>query len=298
MTSPMSSFSKTASQAQGRADHQGNHMNQIASLTEVQDLIARGAHFYVGHSGGKDSQAMFAALRNIVPADQLHVVHADLGDIEHDGVKAHILGNIDDKFLHVAQAIHADGSKKDFFSTVRARRASLDAQGKLDAPAFPSSAARFCTSDLKTGPIWKVIRAQGQPLVVNCVGIRGEESPARAKRIATRGTLQVNKKNTNSAREAFDFWPIADWTLDQVWAEIADAGQDPHPAYAAGNERLSCVFCIFASKGDLQNGAQARPDLFARYLDLETEVRGTLFNGASLAEKVGEIAGIAITQAA
>ena len=273
-------------------------MNQIANLAEVQDLIARGAHFYVGHSGGKDSQAMFAAMRKFVPADQLHVVHADLGDIEHAGVKAHILENIDDKFLHIAQAIHADGSKKDFFTTVRARRASLDAQGKFDAPAFPSSTARFCTSDLKTGPIWKVIRAQGERLVVNCVGIRGEESPSRAKRIASRGTLQVNRKNTNGAREAFDFWPIAHWTIEQVWDEIRDAGQEPHPAYAAGNERLSCVFCIFASQGDLANGAQARPDLLARYLELEAEVRGTMFNGASLAERVGEIAGIAITQAA
>ena len=103
-------------------------------------------------------------------------------------------------------AIHADGSPKDFFSAVRARRASLDAKGRFDAPAFPSSAARFCTSDLKTGPIWKVIRAKaaavGASIVVNCVGIRAEESNSRAKKIKNRGTLNANKTNTTRSREA------------------------------------------------------------------------------------------------
>lgn len=271
-------------------------MNQINNLNEIHDLIDQGAIFFVGHSGGKDSQAMFATLSKIVPADQLHVVHADLGDVEHLDVKTFIRDNIDGKDLHVAQAIHADGSKKDFFSMVRARRESLDSKGKTDAPAFPSSAARFCTSDLKTGPIWKVIRqiAGDAPLVVNCVGIRGEESPARQKRIETRGSLQVNSKNTNSKRQAFDYWPIADWTIDQVWTEIAEKGQERHPAYDAGNDRLSCAFCIFGSQGDLENAAAQRPELLEKLTQLESDVRSTMFNGASLAEKVGNVAGIPV----
>lgn len=262
-------------------------MTQIANLNQIRELIESGAQFFVGHSGGKDSQAMFAVLSKIVPADQLSVVHADLGDVEHDGVKGFIRSNIDDKELLVAQAIHADGSKKDFFSAVRARRASLDLQGKTEAPAFPSSAARFCTSDLKTGPIWKVIRAQGDhAIVVNCVGIRAEESPARAKKIASRGTLNVNTKNTNSKRQAFDYWPIADWTIDQVWTEIEAKGQERHPAYNDGNDRLSCVFCIFGSRGDLARGAAARPELLQKLTDLEADVRTTMFSGETLAARI------------
>lgn len=271
-------------------------MNQIENINEINDLIAQGAIFFVGHSGGKDSQAMFAILSKIVPADQLHVVHADLGEVEHLDVKTFIRQNIDGKDLHVAQAIHADGSKKDFFSAIRARRASLDAQGRTDAPAFPSSAARFCTSDLKTGPIWKVIRkiAGDAKIVVNCVGIRGEESPARAKKVATRGSLMVNTKNTNPKRQAFDYWPIASWKIDQVWSEIAEKGQVRHPAYDAGNDRLSCAFCIFGSQGDLQNAARTRPELLEKLTQLEIDVRTTMFNGATLAEKVGNLAGIPI----
>lgn len=265
-------------------------MTQISNLNQIRELIESGAQFFVGHSGGKDSQAMFAILSTLVPADQLTVVHADLGDVEHDGVKDFIRSNIDGKDLLVAQAIHADGTKKDFFTAVRARRASLDAKGQIDAPAFPSSMARFCTSDLKTGPIWKVIRAAGDfPIVVNCVGIRAEESPARAKKIASRGTLNVNTKNTNSKRQAFDWWPIADWTIDQVWAEIDAKGQARHPAYDAGNERLSCVFCIFGSRGDLARGKEARPELFKAFADLESDVRGTMFNGETLAARINSL---------
>ena len=261
-------------------------MQTLSNINEINDLIARGAHFYVGHSGGKDSWAQYAALRAIVPADQLHVIHADLGEVEHADVKDLIRSGIDGRELHIAQAIHADGSPKDFFSAVRARRASLDAKGKHDAPAFPSSAARFCTSDLKTGPIWKVIRSHGHSLVVNCVGIRGDESPARAKKIKQRGTLNLNNKNTNASREAYDYWPIANWSDDQVWSLIHAEGLPIHPAYLAGNDRLSCVFCIFGSRGDLKRGAAQRPELLAKYTALETEVRGTLFATGSLIDIV------------
>lgn len=271
-------------------------MNRIQNQNEINELIAQGALFFIGHSGGKDSQAMFAAMAKLVPAAQLFVVHADLGEVEHLDVKTFIRENIDGKDLHVAQAIHADGSPKDFFSMIRARRESLDAKGKTDAPAFPSSAARFCTSDLKTGPIWKVIRqlAGDAKLVVNCVGIRAEESLARSKRIAKLGSLLVNKKNTNSKREAFDFFPIADWTIDQVWSEIAEKGQVRHPAYDAGNDRLSCAFCIFGSKGDLKRAARQRPELLEKLIQLETDVRSTMFTRSSLAEKVGHVAGIPV----
>lgn len=272
-------------------------MAAVANLEQIQELVAQGAHFFVGHSGGKDSQAMYAAVRKLVPADQIHVVHADLGDVEWAGVKDHIRNNIDHELL-IAQAIFKDGTNKDFFSLIRARRAKLDSDGKFDAPAFPDSKSRFCTSDLKTDPIWKVIRNAGNfPIVVNCCGIRGEESKKRQKKIDERGTLHLNKKNTNGKRDAYDWWPIAHWLVDDVWAEIADAGQTPHPAYER-NERLSCCFCIFGSVNDLRHAAEQRPELFNRYVELEREVRSTMFNGQSIADRVGNLAGIPVTVAA
>ena len=263
-------------------------MTDLANRTEIQALIDQGALFFVGHSGGKDSQAMFAAISAIVPAEQLYVVHADLGEVEHLGVKDFIRENIDGHELHIAKAIHADGSPKDFFSTIRARRVALDAKGSFDAPAFPSSSARFCTSDLKTGPIWKVIRkvAGKAPIVVNCVGIRAEESAARSKKITQRGTLLVNKKNTNPKRAAYDYWPLADWKIEDVWNAIDEKGQTRHPAYDQGNDRLSCEFCIFGCGGDLKLAAERRPDLLHKITKLEVEVRSTMFHGETLASKI------------
>jgi DNA sulfur modification protein DndC len=260
-------------------------MNQVANLQEINKLAARGAVFYISHSGGKDSQAQYAAILKVVPASQIRVIHADLGTVEHLDVKDHINANISHE-LHIAKAFHKDGKPADFFSLVRQRRAMLDAKGSFDAPAFPSSAARFCTSDLKTGPIWREIRQGGHSLVVNCVGIRGQESKSRGKKVAQRGTLNLNNKNNNSVREAYDWWPIADWSIDQVWAEIAEAGQVPHHAYAAGNDRLSCAFCIFGSVTDLRNAAAERPDLLKAFGELEIEVRTTMFADATLAQRI------------
>ena len=100
-------------------------MRGVTNRSSIEDLIRRGAHFYVGHSGGKDSQAQYAALREIIPTDHLHVVHADLGDIEWAGVKDHIRANISHPLM-VADAIFIDGSPKDFFDMVRQRRIKLD----------------------------------------------------------------------------------------------------------------------------------------------------------------------------
>lgn len=260
---------------------------------KINKLIDQGAIFYVGHSGGKDSQAMYSYISKLVPSNQIRVIHADLGDIEHAGVKQHILDNISHP-LKIAQARDIKGNDVGLFDMIRNRRKALDTKGKPEAPAFPSSAARFCTSDLKTGPIWREIRQDGHSLVVNCVGIRGQESPARQKKIDQRGTLNINKKNANSKRVAYDWWPIADWSEQDVWYEILNAGQSPHPAYgfdhyevkATKNERLSCMFCIFGSVNDLRNARKQNPDLYRRYIDLEIEVRGTMFHTQSLAEKI------------
>jgi 3'-phosphoadenosine 5'-phosphosulfate sulfotransferase (PAPS reductase)/FAD synthetase len=276
---------------------------ESGELPRIRELIARGAHFYCGHSGGKDSQAMYIYLRELVPADQLHVIHADLGDVEWTGVKDHIRANIDGRELLIAQAVHNDGSRKDLFSAIRARRVFLDTpsakhpDARRDTPAFPSGSARFCTSDLKTGPIWTVIRRAGHRLVVNCCGIRAGESPARKEKLRTKGALRINATNTNGARDAFDWWPLAHWNCrtdqgfrpsmkDDIFDTIRDAGQQPHPQYAAGNERLSCVFCIFGSPNDLRNGAAQRPELAARYAQLERDVRGTMFHTESLADRL------------
>ncbi len=63
---------------------------------------------------------------------------------------------------------------------------------------------------------------------------------------------------------------------EEVFAGIANAGQKPHYAYTLGNDRLSCVFCIMASKGDMRNGAEHQPTLLDQYAALEERTGYTM----------------------
>ena len=131
------------------------------------------------HSGGKDSQAMYLRLKSIVPAHRLVVIHAHLPEVEWDGTEQFIRDTIEHEFF-VVQA------GKTFFEMVEHRK------------MFPSPANRQCTSDLKRGPIAKEIRrlcnTRGYTTVLNCMGLRAEESSARSKKVV----FKLNKTQTNA----------------------------------------------------------------------------------------------------
>lgn len=229
------------------------------------DAIAEGALVVISHSGGKDSQAMMIRLLEAgVPTQQMLVVHASLGRIEWEGAEDHARVQAEAAgvpFL-VARA------KRTLFDMVRDRHAT-----RPEVPSWPSSAQRQCTSDLKRGPIMREVRrygdAHGYRVIVNCMGLRAEESPARRRRPPWRR----NDAACNTRREWFDYLPIRDLSTAEVFETIKSAGQRPHHAYESGNERLSCVFCIFGSRNDLRNGAATRPELADEYMRLE-EITG------------------------
>lgn len=250
----------------------------IKLTKQIKDLINQGAVFYCSHSGGKDSQAMYAGLKKIIPHNQLVVVHADLGEVEWSGVQEHIKNNISHT-LNIVKAVKKDGTAKTLLGMAEER-------GK-----FPSSSCRQCTSDLKRDPIAKLIRndmkSKGAVIGVNCIGIRAEESTARAKK----KTFSVNKRETNTLRDVYDWLPIFDLSTEEVFQGIADAGQDPFWAYQR-NERLSCVFCIMGSLNDLRHGAEQNPKLYKTYVELEKKIGHTMFTKKSQPIPLEEYTGI------
>jgi 3'-phosphoadenosine 5'-phosphosulfate sulfotransferase (PAPS reductase)/FAD synthetase len=221
---------------------------------EILDLVRRGAMFFVNHSGGKDSQAMFAYIKRHVPASQITVIHAELPGVDWPGILEHIEATIDGAPLLVCRAI------KTFEQMVERRG------------LWPSPSLRQCTSDLKRGPLEKVIRGTGAKLIVNCVGIRAEESASRSKA----DPFKFSDRNSKAGREWHDWLPIFDWTIGEVFAAIAGAGQKPHPAYAAGMSRLSCCFCIMSSLADLKTAAALAPETYARMVALEKKIDQTM----------------------
>lgn len=255
--------------------------DRITHLDEIRTLVARKALFVVNDSGGKDSQAMKALVRALVLAaggndDQILVAHADLLGVEWQGTEDHVRKYSEGLEVRVCHAIYKDGSPKSLLGYWEQRGRS------------PSPQQRWCTSDLKRGPLEKLIRGYIKEkglsgLVVSCEGIRGDESNERSYGMDKKGykaakkrgddpeaeTFKLDDRNSKAGREWYKWWPIFDFTTEQVFATIREAGQEPHWAYSKGMERLSCCFCIYATADDLRIAAEHNPDLFAEYVEME-----------------------------
>ena len=236
---------------------------EVAVPPKCREMIRAGALVAINTSGGKDSQAMTILLSRIVPRDQIVAVHAPLGEVEWPGTIEHIEATLP---AGVPLIFAPVASGKSLLERVEERG------------LWPSSRARWCTSDFKTGPIQRELRRylNANPRfggrLVNAMGMRAEESPARARKAPWRR----NDRMSVAGREVFDWLPIFDLSTDDVFRVIRHAGQSPHWAYAAGMSRLSCSFCILASRADLRRAAELRPALYRTYVELERRIGHTL----------------------
>lgn len=252
---------------------------QIAELAQVEQLVKDGALFIVNHSGGKDSQVMYDLVSRVVPAEQIAVVHAVLPGMEWRGTMEQIQGTVTQP-VYVCQAV------KTFEQMTRGR-------GYFPAPKY-----RQCTSDLKRGPLEKLIRQilkeRGLKLVVNCEGLRAQESQDRAKR----PLLELDKRNSKAGRTWYKYNPIHALLINDVWAvgnsSVADLerrrqlyrqgnrkqaldGWAFHWAYVAGMSRLSCVICIFMGNEDKKVSAQENPQTWKDFAQVERDLDQTFF---------------------
>lgn len=227
---------------------------------QVTQDIQNGALFFVSHSGGKDSQAQYNYLRTFVPAEQIIIMHAHLPGVEWAGVVEHIKATIHEHELAEVKA------QKTFMEMVEKRG------------MWPSAQHRQCTSDLKNAPLYKfinkVMAERGAKVAYNCIGIRAAESSARAKK----DPLKINKKLTGKAtkKTVWDWMPIFDWSTQDVFGFIRKCGQEPHWAYSKGMSRLSCCFCILASKGDLKIAAEHNPEMLEEIATMEKKIGHTM----------------------
>lgn len=233
---------------------------KLSIPNQVQTLINEGALFVINHSGGKDSQAMFALVSAVVPSEQIVVIHASLGEVEWQGTEEHARETT--KGFEFVTVTHAKGET---LLSIAEKRG-----------VWPSPKFRSCTSQLKSGPIDKEIRRQlkvrGLTKVVSCMGLRAEESCQRAKK----ETLKLDEKNSVAGRDWYVWLPIHELSTVEVFQVIKEAGQQPHWAYSKGMSRLSCAFCIMSSKADLTIAAKENPELFKKYVELERKLDQTL----------------------
>ncbi|WP_245521139.1 phosphoadenosine phosphosulfate reductase family protein [Rhizobium laguerreae] len=111
-------------------------------------------------------------------------------------------------------------------------------------PCWSTPKMRFCTSELKTHVIEAYLKKRfGKQYVINVTGIRREESSRRAK-------ATVVDYDFDSGW--FDWRPIVDWTVQDVFSSIDASGLPPHPGYRVfGLSRVSCRFCIMQNLDDM-----------------------------------------------
>lgn len=251
-------------------------------------------------SGGKDSQTMLAhvcdqAREKKIPTQRLVIAHAELEE-EWPGTKELAAEQARHYGLRFEVVRREQGG---LLEHVRGRRRTLDAGGRTDAPAWMAPGiARFCTSDHKRGPIRTLFTRlveetrkgrglnprgrKGEPVrILNCLGMRADESSCRAKLLP----FSVCEDETNGRKQVWDWLPIHEWSVEQVWADIHRRGVPHHWAYDIGMSRLSCCFCIYAPYEALLLSGHYNTALLRKYVEVEREVRSTFKVDLSL-EKV------------
>ena len=228
-------------------------------------------HLVINFSGGKDSSAMLHYLCTKYPDIPKSVVLADTG-WEHKGIKEwseKLVARYNLK-LHVVRS-----QTKDFISMVRNRG------------MFPSAKYRQCTSDLKRAPIQKWIRnnidTSDGTVIVNCMGIRAQESIQRSKQ----PRLARRNGECNSIRTIWQWQPIKDWTTDDVVSYLEGNNIPLHPAYDY-LPRLSCRMCIFNTDKQILAIKRNDPETFDIIANLEKEIGFTMKNGKSIIEIVNQ----------
>jgi 3'-phosphoadenosine 5'-phosphosulfate sulfotransferase (PAPS reductase)/FAD synthetase len=105
--------------------------------------------------------------------------------------------------------------------------------------------------------------------ILSCLGLRAEESPARARR----PPFSHDERASNNRRHVDVWLPIHSWTVQQVWQRIRASGVRYHYAYDLGIPRLSCMFCIFSPRSALLLAGKHNPKLLADYVRVERQIK-------------------------
>jgi 3'-phosphoadenosine 5'-phosphosulfate sulfotransferase (PAPS reductase)/FAD synthetase len=156
-------------------------------LDTIKIAVDKGAKIFASISGGKDGQAMTKVLASQFKITGL--VHAELGRIEWAESLENCKASAQEFGLPLHIITRADG--RDMVDHWKNRMYKLAGQGK---PFWSSSAARYCTSDLKRDPINRFFNNCGYDFIISCEGIRAGESAARAKK----SPLEIRTKLTSS----------------------------------------------------------------------------------------------------
>jgi len=243
-------------------------------------------------SGGKDSTALLI-LAKLERGIDVQAVFADTGH-EHPETYRYI--EYLDTALGPIQTVKADFSrhferKRKFIAEkwpehgVPAERVkeALDMLHSTGNPfldlcmlkgRFPSTRARFCSSDLKHAPIRdnivEPLIAAGHT-VMSWQGVRADESRSRAN-------LPIVDEPEDGL---ITYRPLIHYTADGVFDLHRQYDIQWNPLYEQGMGRVGCMPCIHARKAEIKEIAYRWPEEIARVAEWEKLVSATSKRGLS-----------------
>lgn len=248
---------------------------EVATTPQVDEMLARNAVVAIGVSGGKDSDACAIAtteyLDRIGHTGPRLLVHADLGSVEWRQSQSKCEGLAATLGLELVTVRRKAGGMMERWQSRWdnnvARYESLSCV-KLILP-WSTPSMRFCTSELKSAVIASELkkRFKGQE-IINVTGIRREESAGRKKAAVAKDDPRLAQKNA----AGITWNPVIEWTIGEVKAAIARRGIELHEAYTKYlMTRVSCVFCIMSSAGDLiaSTTCPDNQDIYRTMVELE-----------------------------
>ncbi len=247
----------------------------VSNSDEVNTLLASNAAVAVSVSGGKDSVAcalaVAAHLDRIGHTGPRVLIHADLGRVEwKDSGPAceRLAAKLGWELLTVrrqAGDMLARWQKRWENNVERYRNLSCV---KVILP-WSTPSMRFCTSELKASVIFSALKKRYPAYdIVNVTGVRRQESSTRSKMPVAAAASALTRRGL----QGITWNAIIDWTIEDVFAEIADAGLALHEAYTKyGASRVSCAYCIMSSLHDLRAaaGCSDNHDIYRAMVELE-----------------------------
>ncbi|MGO3890126.1 MAG: phosphoadenosine phosphosulfate reductase domain-containing protein [Paenalcaligenes sp.] len=250
-------------------------------------------HNVVSVSGGKDSTALLLlALTLEVP--NLQAVFADTGH-EHPLTYDYV------RYLSHATGVPIRWVKADFSERIEGKRQYIATKWREQEVAesiveqalavlhptgipfldlclwkgrFPSTKARFCTTELKVNPLMEQVMMPlmgDQSMVLSWQGVRADESLDR----------RFLPECDEVGGGLFNYRPILRWKVDDVFEAHHLMGIKPNPLYLQGAGRVGCMPCINCAKDELHHIAQRWPEEIKRVREWERLVSLASKRGAS-----------------
>ena len=236
----------------------------------------------VTFSGGKDSLAALLWTREHITKN-FTTVFCDTG-WEHP---------LTYEYIHrIADKLHLD------LVTLKSKKYDGMVDLARQHKKWPSPRFRMCTGELKVRPMIDYLLDDVRDNVLIIQGIRGAESPARAKMSKQCTYFKYYfepygytkngkpKKHTYRGKDVRAFRaqfsddllrPVFDWSAQQVIDYILTAGLEPNPLYKMGYKRVGCWPCVMCSQRDILNIAIQSPERIEQIANLEKELQSSFF---------------------